>query len=199
MSQRRTTIERAENAANKTREAFAHMEEPAAVALLLRLDDQEAAGILSRLEKWDIARILEAAPADKASAWVKLLLTPPQLPDVPVPFRDQAKRAGLYDDTQELLQQWQSQQTGGSAPTAPAPDGGAPGTAPGQNESTSPGAAAPQGNPAAQSPSAAPAGRILPASNQTKSTKPLGGTRARGRAPRQRAGPPKAHPRTGIA
>lgn len=142
--------------------SLAHMDEAAAAKLLQVMDQTAAVELLAELEERDLARIFEAAPPDIAAQWAAALMTPKQLPAIPEPFKPAATRAGLYDDTQELLQQYGAGGAGAAAPagtTAASPaTGGAgnaaqPGSAPASGAAPSAGGGGQPGTaPAANAP-----------------------------------------------
>jgi hypothetical protein len=176
----------------ETWQAFARMDEAAAAVILTALEDKDAVAILSHLQEHELARILEVTPRDKAAAWVKALYNLQPLDPVPVPFRDRAKRAGLYDDTQDLLQQWESQQAAQDVASTPG-TGTVLGTAP----SASPGTAAPA-QPGTSSP--AQPGTATPAQPGTASPAQPGtpAPAAPGVSPAQPGGATTAAPATAV-
>jgi hypothetical protein len=124
--------------------SLAHMDEAAAAKLLQAMDQAAAVELLSQLEERDLARIFAAAPPDIAAQWVSVLMAPRQLPEIPEPFKPAAKRAGLYDDTQELLKQYATGVAGTAPPggsTAAPPSPGAAGNAAQPGAAPAPGAA----------------------------------------------------------
>lgn len=105
VKQRQTDLAEAESTQRDLWLAVAHMDSDAAAAMLAAMEQTAAVRLLSNLEQRDLARILEAAPPAQAALWAAALLNQPQPPPVPDAFKQQAKQAGLYDDTAELLQE----------------------------------------------------------------------------------------------
>jgi hypothetical protein len=104
LERRTSTLDELHNIQYETRQAIALMEPESAANLLDELEPVEAVSILRHLNERDLARILEAAPVQASAEWVKLLIKPAVLPEIPDALKDRAAQLGLYDDTAELLQ-----------------------------------------------------------------------------------------------
>ncbi len=137
VAKRQQDIARAESIQRGVWRGVKHMDSLAAARLLAAMEQTAALQVLSHLEQRDLARIFEEAAPAQAAVWAAALLNQPQLPPVPEAFQAQAKAAGLYDDTQELLERYAAGADGAaedpaSAPAATPPaTGAAPGVIPG--------------------------------------------------------------------
>jgi hypothetical protein len=210
VAQRKLDVAEAESIKRDVWLSVKHMDSLAAAQMLAAMEQTAALEVLSNLEQRDLARIFEASDPAQAATWAAALLNQPPLPPVPDPFKARAKAAGLYDDTQELLQQYATGAAGaagapGTAPPAPGTDA-APGAA-GATGATDPGAGAGTGAAAATGAGAAPgvlpgsyarppsnasSAGAGPASTKQSTAPPRGGKRARApaRAQRKRRTPP---------
>lgn len=208
-AQRKTDLAEVESTQRDVYQGVAHMDSDAAAAMLAAMDQTAAVQLLSHLEQRDLARIFEAAPPAQAALWAAALLNQPPLPAVPEPFRQQAKQAGVYDDTAELLQKYAAD-AALAAGSAAAPGAAAPGAATGSAAApgaTPPGSAVPPGQGAAGAAGAAPpapGASVLPGAyragpaavngpntltkpaNSTHVKPPAGGKRAQAKAKAQR-------------
>jgi hypothetical protein len=162
VKQRKADVEEAESTKRDLWLGVAHMDSDAAAAMLAAMDQTAAVQLLSNLEERELARIFEAAPPAQAAQWAAALLNQPQLPAVPDAFKEQAKQAGLYDDTAELLQKYATGANGaaGAAASGVANPGAAAGAAGAASGVTSPpGPGAPG---AASTAPPAPGASVLP-------------------------------------
>jgi hypothetical protein len=174
-AQRKADLEEEESTKRDVYLSVAHMDSDAAAAMLAAMDQTAAVQLLSHLEQRELARIFEAAPPAKAALWAAALLNQPPLPAVPDAFKQQAKQAGVYDDTAELLQKYAADAAlaAGSVVPGTADPGTATGSAavPG---APAPGAAIPPGQGAAGSAGAAPPApgtSVLPGSYRSGPTR----------------------------
>jgi hypothetical protein len=125
VKQRKAAIEEAESTKRDVWLSVAHMDSAAAVAMLTAMDQTAAVEILSNLEQRELARLFEAAPPTQAALWAAALLNQPRPSPVPDAFKQQAKQAGLYDDTAELLQKYAAGAAGGAVGNVGAAGGAA--------------------------------------------------------------------------
>lgn len=143
--QRRREIDRADSISRQVWRSVRQMDGAAAARMLGAMEQTAALKLLQQLKARDLARIFEAAPPAQAALWAAALLDQPELPPVPEPFKARAKAAGLYDDTQELLEKYAAG-AGNPAKAEEAADSTAPPeTAAGQEPAPAAGAAATPG------------------------------------------------------
>jgi hypothetical protein len=211
VKQRKTDVEEAESTKRDLWLSVARMDSDAAAAMLAAMDQTAAVQLLSNLEERELARIFEAARPAQAAQWAAALQNQPQLPAVPDAFKEQAKQAGLYDDTAELLQKYAAGANGaaGAAASGAANPGAAAGAASGVTAPPGPGAPG-----AASTAPPAPGASVLPGAfhdspapvngpdalteqaNSQNIKPPSGGKRAKARAKtppkKQRRYPPGA-------
>lgn len=100
------------------------MDGRAASLLLAKLDPALAASTLASLPRRSVGRILDETEPEVASAWVGAVLAM-QLPAIPDELKPAAARAGLYDNSTDLLAALRNaagqSEAGGAAASEPPP------------------------------------------------------------------------------
>jgi hypothetical protein len=169
IEERRATLWRAEKWRDaRARRGLAHMDEDAAAALLQKMPDPDAAGMLRGLDEFALGRILDAAPPDKGAAWLRLLTAehprPPLAPELLPPNAVFGSEVAFED----LLRQYGFGPEGQLLNPAAAAD-------PSVTSAQPPGANQPGGTPSGNTAGAGSASPAAPGSNP-----PAGATGAPG-------------------
>jgi hypothetical protein len=137
----------------RLRSGLAWADPDSAARALEQLQPPVAAALLLKLPRRGIANIISAADPAVSSKWLDLMTVPQALPAVPDELKAQAARAGLYDNSSDLLADAR-RQAGASVATAEGGTGGAASQTPADPAASPPadpaaGGAAPGGQPPA--------------------------------------------------